>query len=160
MNKQQVSKLCMVMAVVASSTEFGLDEAIAAQRSRADVEEGGQVLTRAIRAVESQGRDGAVGDEGRAIGSYQIHYAYWKDSGVLGRWEQCRDRQYAERVVRAYWQRYCPKALATGDSKTLARVHHGGPSGPLNPKTLGYWRKVHSAIRAESNDESKGTQGV
>jgi hypothetical protein len=106
-------------------------------------------LLRAIRSVESRGNDEAVGDGGRAIGPYQIHYAYWKDSGVPGRWEQCRNRKYAEQVVQAYWRKYCRKALAAGDWQTLGMVHNGGPKGDANPATRGYWRKLRSAIEVQ-----------
>jgi len=102
----------------------------------------------AVRHVESRGRCDAVGDGGRAIGPYQIHHAYWKDSGVPGRWEQCRDRAYAERVMKAYWKRYCPKALEARDWQTLARVHNGGPQGHQRKQTAGYWQKVRAAARA------------
>jgi hypothetical protein len=103
-------------------------------------------LFSAIRAVESRGNDKAVGDGGRAIGAYQIHYAYWRDSGVPGRWKQCRNRKYAERVMRAYWRRFCPKALAAGDWQTLAMVHNGGPKGHVKRTALNYWRRLRCAI--------------
>ena len=139
-----VSTLSVVAVLAVIHAGFGVNKAIAAQN-----------LLIAIRTIESNGGDDAVGDRGRSIGAYQIQYAYWKDSGVSGRWAQCRDRPYAERVMRAYWQRYCPKALASGDFKTLARVHNGGPNGQFNPETLGYWRKVHSAIRAEKTRKNE-----
>lgn len=101
----------------------------------------------AVRHVESRGRSDAVGDGGRAIGPYQIHYVYWKDSGVPGRYEQCRNRAYAERVMKAYWSRYCPKALEARDWQTLARVHNGGPDGHRQRQTQAYWRKVREAAR-------------
>jgi len=101
----------------------------------------------AIRMVETGGNNAAIGDGGRAIGPYQIQYTYWKDSGVPGRYEQCREPRYAERVMQAYWQRYCPTALAAGDRMTLARVHNGGPRGASKSKTIGYWRKVDSVMR-------------
>ncbi|HWL92577.1 MAG TPA: hypothetical protein VNT79_03500 [Phycisphaerae bacterium] len=107
-------------------------------------------LMTAIRTVETNGRSDVVGDGGRAIGPYQIHYGYWKDSGVKGRWEQCRNRPYAERVMRAYWRRYCPKALASGDWRTLARVHNGGPRGHLRGTTYKYWSRVCAKLKRPS----------
>jgi hypothetical protein len=95
-----------------------------------------------MASVESQNNSAAVGDGGRAIGIYQIHYSYWQDSGLPGRWEDCRKPAYARRVVLAYWQRYCPDALRSGDLKTLARVHNGGPAGPKRASTLYYWSKI------------------
>ena len=101
----------------------------------------------ALREVESGGDPNAVGDGGRSIGPYQIQWAYWKDSGVPGSYRQVRDRRYAERVMIAYWKRYCPDALARADYKTLARIHNGGPAGNRKPATLPYWRKVLKELR-------------
>jgi hypothetical protein len=104
----------------------------------------------ALRAVESGGqRDGgrrATGDGGRAIGPYQIHYAYFLDAGVEGRYEDCRDPVYARRVVIAYWERWCPDALKGCDAEVLARVHNGGPRGARKHSTLAYWHKVERRL--------------
>lgn len=105
---------------------------------------------RAIRTVETGGepnggRD-AIGDQGRSIGPYQIGLAYFKDSNVKGQWEDVRDPAFAERVMIAYWRRYCPAALASNDFETLARVHNGGPRGAAKNATLPYWRKVHALL--------------
>jgi hypothetical protein len=100
----------------------------------------------AIRAVETRGTPEAArdkgGDGGRAIGPFQIHWAYWKDAGVPGKYEDCRDMGYARRVVIAYWRRYCPQALADRDAEVLARTHNGGPAGAKRDSTLPFWRKV------------------
>ena len=110
-------------------------------------------LFHAIRVVESGGhRDPrhAVGDGGRALGPYQIHYRYWKDAvehdpTLYGtEYEGVRDQRYAEQVMLAYWDRYAPD----WKPETLARIHNGGPSGHQENRTLGYWRKVHSALTA------------
>ena len=63
-------------------------------------------LLDAIRQVESGGRD-LTGDGGRAIGPYQIHRRYWQDAVRLdpslgGTYNDCRNEQYARRVVRVY----------------------------------------------------------
>ncbi|MEO6709553.1 MAG: hypothetical protein ABI054_02550 [Planctomycetota bacterium] len=104
----------------------------------------------AIREVESggepnAGRD-ATGDRGRAIGPFQIHRAYFQDSGVAGRFEACREPEFARQVVLGYWERWCPEALESRDAMTLARVHNGGPKGAQRSSTLPYWRKVESIL--------------
>lgn len=104
-------------------------------------------LLDALREVESGGDPDAVGDGGRSLGPYQIQWAYWKDSGVEGKYRQVRDRRYAERVMLEYWKRYCPKALARRDFQTLARVHNGGPAGARKSATRSYWRKVSKVLR-------------
>lgn len=106
-------------------------------------------LLDAIREVETGAHPdpaNARGDGGRSLGPYQITWAYWKDSGVAGRYERVRNRTYAKRVMIAYWQRYCPQALAKGDCQTLARVHNGGPNGLRMAKTAGYWLKVRRTL--------------
>ena len=112
----------------------------------------------AIRVVETggepnEGRD-AVGDGGRSIGPFQIQRAYWYDSGVEGRWEDCRDNEYARRVVRAYWLRYCPRAYERADAQVLARIHNGGSTGHRKTSTLSYWRRVEGELsRARARAE-------
>jgi len=107
-----------------------------------------------LREVESGGEKdggrGASGDGGRALGPYQIHYAYFRDSGVEGRYADCRDPEFSRRVVIAYWQRWCPEALERCDAEVLARVHNGGPRGARKACTLGYWRKVERRLLAAS----------
>lgn len=101
----------------------------------------------ALWHVETGGRQGAVvGDGGKALGPYQIHRAYWQDSGVPGSYGMVTNEAYARRVVAAYLQRYAPRAVASGDLETLARTHSGGPSGASKPATLGYWRKVKARL--------------
>jgi len=110
----------------------------------------------AIRCTESGGeaQDGrnAVGDGGLALGPYQIHRAYFFDSGVEGTYAECRDEAFARRVVIAYWKRWCPTALEQCDAEVLARVHNGGPNGAHKDKTLAYWRKVERRLTMTSTD--------
>ena len=102
-------------------------------------------LLRAIAQVETGDRD-TVGDNGEAMGPFQIHHDYWKDSRVPGNYEQCHNYNYSEKVVLAYWHRFAPEALKNNDFEVLARVHNGGPNGWRNPATLGYWEKVKKAL--------------
>lgn len=105
-------------------------------------------IYQAIGQVESGNNDKVRdGDDGMSIGRYQIQYRYWKDSGVPGKYQDCRKKAYAEKVMKAYWKRYCPKALASGNAEVLARVHNGGPAGYRYSSTLGYWKKVKSNLR-------------
>lgn len=86
----------------------------------------------ALHIVESGGRLGLIkGDFSagafRALGPLQIHRAYWQDSRVPGRYEDCADLAYSRRVVSAYLQRYAKAAFDAGDCDLLARVHNKGP---------------------------------
>ena len=102
----------------------------------------------AIRIVETGGlRDpnNAVGDNGRAIGAYQIHYAYWKDAvdydpSIGGKYSDCKDPKYARRIVRSYLSRYVPKGGWNID--TVSRIHNGGPKGHNKSATRKYAEKV------------------
>ena len=107
---------------------------------------------RALHAVESGGKLGAIrGDKGAALGPYQLHRAYWQDSGVKGSYSQCADLAYARAVVSAYMQRKAPLAWAAGDCRTLAMVHNGGPQalkakGQKKANLETYWRKIQSKL--------------
>lgn len=108
----------------------------------------------AIRWVESRNvPDARVpdGDDGLAIGPYQIHEVYWLDAhgyddSLGGRYQDCRNRGYAERVIDAYMRRYAPEAWRTGAAEHIARVHNGGPTGHRKKATDGYWRRVRARL--------------
>ena len=108
-------------------------------------------LLHAIRLVESGDRPNPPdGDGGRAIGPYQIWRVYWRDSGVPGDYQQCRDRAYAERVILAYWRRWCPAALASGDWRTLANTFHLGRTAATRGEVdKAYLAKVKAAMQKE-----------
>jgi hypothetical protein len=98
---------------------------------------------RALHIVETSGRTGAIiGDQGRALGPLQIHRAYHADARIGGDYSRCADLDYSRRVVTAYLQRYAPAAWASGDVKTLARIHNGGPKGATKTATVAYGDKV------------------
>ena len=107
-------------------------------------------LFKAVRQAETGGLPneglGAIGDNGRAIGPYQIHEVYWRDANMpYGTWADClNSKKYSEEVMRRYWQRYCPTAFQNGDWETLSRIHNGGPKGHKKKATLPYWKKVKS----------------
>lgn len=110
-------------------------------------------LLDAIRFVESSGRaDVPDGDNGLAIGPYQIHRVYWQDAVAFrpelgGSYEDCRGRGYAERVLAAYMTKWVPDAWEHNDAEVVARTHNGGPQGAQKRETLDYWRRVRAARR-------------
>jgi hypothetical protein len=66
---------------------------------------------------------------------------------VPGDYQRCRDKAYAERVVLAYWRRWCPKALEAGDWRVLATVHHlGGPAARRGEADERYLAKVKAIM--------------
>jgi hypothetical protein len=120
-----------------------------------------EILT-GLRVAETggcpmEGRQ-AVGDHGRAIGPFQIHEAYWRDSGIPGRFEDCRDTAYARSVVVAFWKRYCPEALAALDAEVLVRVHNGGPDGAGRECTERFWRKFERELLKQRSVGAAGAR--
>ena len=117
----------------------------------------------AIREVETGGEPnggiGAKGDNGNALGPYQIWPAYHQDAAerdkTLTSYRSCLgSKSYSERVVRAYMHRYSRAALlrlergagTLADVERVARVHNGGPRGHRKKATAGYWRKVRGHL--------------
>ena len=87
-----------------------------------------------LRAVETGGErdpDRAVGDNGKALGAYQVWRVYWVDACEYDPtlrerdYQSVTDREYAERVVIAYLSRYARE----WSIDTIARIHNGGPAG-------------------------------
>lgn len=106
-------------------------------------------LLDAIATVESNNNPNAVGDGGKAIGVFQIHRVYWQDAvqhdpSIGGCYEDCRDPEYARRIVIAYMDRYAP---ANASDETLARIHNGGPRGHKKSATTKYWKKVKNQLK-------------
>jgi hypothetical protein len=106
-------------------------------------------LLDAMYTVESSRGKVLVGDGGKAIGPYQIWYSYWQDAveydpSIGGVYRDCMRKDYAERIMWAYWCRYAPQGASIQD---LARIHNGGSRGYKNPKTLKYWDKIKQALK-------------
>lgn len=106
-------------------------------------------LLNAMYQVESSGGKVLVGDGGKAIGPYQIWETYWRDAvqhdpSIGGVYADCMDKEYSERVIRAYWSRYAPKGATV---EQLARIHNGGPSGHKRASTAKYWKKIAKEMK-------------
>lgn len=111
-----------------------------------------QPLLDAIRMVESSGNDNPKdGDDGKAIGPFQIHEGYWIDAtdydpSIGGTYEDCRKRAYAEKIVTAYMRRWVPEDKWTDER--IARVHNGGGPSLWKSKAAGeYWKKVQQELK-------------
>lgn len=95
------------------------------------------------------------GDGGRAIGPFQIWHSYWQDAvrfdkNLGGKYEDCRNYNYAKRVVTAYLNRWARKALVAKDFEALARRHNGGPTWEKRPvarvATKAYWETLKKRL--------------
>jgi soluble lytic murein transglycosylase-like protein len=107
-----------------------------------------ELLIDAVAQAESNNNPRAVGDNGRALGAYQIHRAYWRDGtrllGVYWSYKEAFDPKKARSIVKAYLLHY-------GRGKSLiemARIHNGGPNGYRKKSTLGYARKITTLLRS------------
>jgi len=107
---------------------------------------------RALNMVEASGKHGnIIGDNGAALGGYQIHKAYWQDAtsydkSIGGSYSDVTNKVYAEKIVTAYLNRYARKAILANDFETLARIHNGGRNGYKVKATLAYWKKVQKYL--------------
>lgn len=107
---------------------------------------------RALNMVEASGKSGnIVGDNGKALGGYQIHKIYWQDAvqydkSIGGKYQDVTNKAYAEKIVTAYLNRYAKQAVLSNDYETLARIHNGGPKGAKKTATTGYWQKVKKVL--------------
>jgi hypothetical protein len=107
-------------------------------------------LITALIAVESGGRDSAIGDQGRALGPLQIHRGVVLDvnriTGSNYRHSEMTNRVQARAVCEAYLTHYGRGAT----TEQLARRWNGGPTGDRKTATLGYWRKVEAQLKKGS----------
>jgi hypothetical protein len=131
---------------VLTAVALGLSLFATPPAASAGDEEPMEQLLDAIAYVESHDNARALGDDGRAVGMYQIHRSYWIDGtrilGVDWDYRLAQDPQKARQVVRAYLRHY-------GSGKTLlemARIHNGGPRGYERPSTLAYARKIEQVL--------------
>ena len=110
-------------------------------------------LLAAMCEVESGGDCSKVGlaDE---LGCYQILEPYWfdaleHDSSIGGVYEDVIDREYAEKVIYAWWSRYATEERlgrpVTDEDR--ARMHNKGPNGYKKDSSIPYWIKVQDELR-------------
>jgi hypothetical protein len=108
----------------------------------------------AVCKVESNCNPSAIGDNGNAIGAYQIWKSYWQDAvehdpSIGGVYKDCLNKAYSEKIVRAYMDRYATERRlgrpVTDEDR--ARMHNGGPravwaTGKKKRNLDIYWGKV------------------
>ena len=103
----------------------------------------------ALSRVESNNNDKAIGRAGEK-GRYQISFSYWHDSvnyaKIGGKWEDCLNKEYSEKIITAYMNLYGKKFIQIKDYQRLARIHNGGLNGHRQKSTLVYWRKVQRQL--------------
>jgi len=103
-------------------------------------------LLDAIEQVESGGNPRAVGDNGKAVGAYQIWKICVDDCNrIVGRkrWtlEDRWDRVKSREMCRTYLTHY------GGTTEEMARKWNGGPRGHTKAATLPYWAKIKKELK-------------
>jgi hypothetical protein len=111
-------------------------------------------LLDAIEWVESKGATNAVGDNGRAVGAYQIHPCYVEDIG----WgwsggerlsdDDRYDRDKSREMVKRYLSHYATyrRLNRYPTLEDMARIHNGGPDGWEKESTLPYWERIQKVL--------------
>ena len=111
-------------------------------------------LLAAMCEVESNCMTGKIGKDGE-IGWYQILPDFWTDAlehdpSIGGEYEDvAKDKDYAEKVILAYWDRYATEKRigrpVTDEDR--ARIHNKGPNGYKKDSSIRYWIKVQDELR-------------
>ncbi len=123
-------------------------------------------LLDSIEWVESRGDANAVGDNGEAIGAYQIHKIYVREVNRIlklqgsdkrftyaDRWDKQKSREMVKIYLGHYgawcWEDSSKKSVEMNLLKIFevcARIHNGGPQGYKKPETKKYWEKVKARL--------------
>ncbi len=123
-------------------------------------------LLDAIEQVESGGDPNAVGDDGAAIGAYQIHKIYVDDVNRIialymkdvnfrftykDRWDKDKSGTMVGIFTNHYTKFYVVETwrLGMSNNEARARIHNGGPTGWKKDCTKAYWEKVKRAFEGE-----------
>lgn len=111
-----------------------------------------KLFLKILARVESGGKTNAIGDGGKAIGIYQIHYSYWKDAidfnkSIKGKYEDCFNSEYAGKIVNNYILRYCK----SNSYEDWARLHNGGwnhknKTGKAKENLNNYWARFNKEL--------------
>ena len=114
-----------------------------------------QSLLDAIQIVESNGNESAIGDNGKAVGAFQIHKIYVDDvnnfSSEKFTYEDRKNKEKSQKIVKLYLEHYGKSYEKKTGKKTtnevLARIHNGGPKGYDKEATKNYWKKVENNLK-------------
>tara|TARA_R110002020_G_scaffold21429_2_gene72784 strand:+ start:5671 stop:6069 length:399 start_codon:yes stop_codon:yes gene_type:complete len=108
------------------------------------------ILMPILIQIESSGDPNAIGDNGEAVGSLQIHRIYVREvNRILGEnrftYADRNDTQKSVEMAKIHIGYWSPKNMeGTFLEKLviLGRIHNGGPNGEKKDKTLGYGEKI------------------
>lgn len=114
-----------------------------------------EALILAIAKVESNNNSFAIGDNGKAVGKFQIWIDVVKDINRIDgqisftykdRFCPIKSRAILVRYLWYYGTRYQKITGKVPDDEVLARIWNGGPNGYKRSTTLPYWNKVKTVM--------------
>ena len=110
-------------------------------------------LLDAIEQVESNGDPNAIGDNGKAVGSFQIWKTYVDDVNRILRehrynYNDRYDPLLSRYMVKTYIGHYVTKKRLKRNPtfEDMARIHNGGPNGYKKKCTEKYWEKIKKEL--------------
>ncbi len=110
-------------------------------------------LLDAIKQVESGGNAKAIGDNGNAVGSFQIWKIYVDDVNRILREQRYSysdryDPKLSRSMAKAYIGHYATeKRLKRPPTfEDMAKIHNGGPNGYRKECTKPYWKKIEKEL--------------
>lgn len=110
-----------------------------------------------IAQVESGSNQYAIGDNGKAVGMYQIHKICLDDvNNFYNKRFQLKDRLDKEKAkvivylyLRHWGKKYEEETGHKATKEVLARIHNGGPRGWEKQSTEKYWQKIKKEMEKE-----------
>jgi len=141
---------------------FALQGLADAKVVRAKNDEITNVINKAIPILyekeSSSGKNKNDGDNGKAIGPFQIWEIYWQDAvncdkSIGGNYQDCRKYEYAEKIVKAYLRCYINKENPT--IKDACYLHNAGPgrgkhSIKAKQRVADYWRDCQRIMKEKN----------
>eukprot|EP01084_Bolivina_argentea_P066531 121275_1 len=109
----------------------------------------------ALHIQESSGAlKSKAGDDGKAIGPYQIWKPYFTDSKAAGKYPDIVEKvEGAKPVVDGYMKRHAKNdwsdSMTIDQVKKCARIHNGGPRGHTKQATVDYWNSFKTHLNKE-----------
>lgn len=108
----------------------------------------------AIAQIESKNNDLAVGDNGKALGKFQIWRVCYQDAAEYDKsinfsYESLTNSSNSEKVLKAYLNRYGYNLIKNNDFESLARLWNSGPNWKNKlEKTNKYVEKFNRALNS------------
>ncbi len=116
----------------------------------------------AIKWVESRGDSKAVGDNGKAVGAYQITKIYvddvnridwWNNYTYQDRYDEVKSREMTKTYI-CWYLRFTHRIIRDSgwwdkQFEYMARIHNGGPQGWKKDSTKPYWEKVKARMESQ-----------